>query len=262
MSISRDLKYQLDACFGIYTIKKIPGGSTNAELFSIDTDQKKSFILKKQAYDQSAVSLRNDYQNYSWLHGKVPVPKIVFFEESAQFEFLCVTKLQGETLAYYIDKTEPEIIIKQYAEALKKLHALQTNKNALIQNLELKIQKAKFNVEHELVDFSALQPENQLTTPDELYTKLMALKPLNDEPVFTHGDYCFDNIIFDHDQLSGFIDMGSGGIADRYQDIAIAVRNIRDEFGQEMVVLFYKTYGLDQPDEKKIEFYTLLDEFF
>ena len=56
--------------------------------------------------------------------------------------------------------------------------------------------------------------------------------------------------------------MGRGGVADKYQDIALAVRNIQDNFNPKMVDIFYKAYGLDKPNKNKIAFYTLLDEFF
>jgi aminoglycoside phosphotransferase len=262
MNISNDLKNLLDKYFGSYSIKQISGGATNSELFSITIDKLQSFILKKQVYSNHNIKLKDDYQNYLWLEGKFPIPKIIFYEQLGDFEFLCLTELQGKTLEYYFDKIETEKIVKQYAKSLKRLHSIKIDKNALVQDLELKILKAKFNLENELVDFSELQTENKTCSPNELFTKLLSLKPSDYELVFTHGDYCFDNIIFDNDNLSGFIDIGNGGIADKYQDIALAVRNIQDNFSLDIVEIFYKVYGLDKPNKNKIEFYILLDEFF
>lgn len=262
MNISKDIKQLLDKYFENYTVKQISGGSTKAELFSITTGRSNHYILKKQYFRYPNAFLKNDYQNYLWLEEKVPVPKIIFYEKTSDFEFLCLTELQGKTLEYYLDKFESEKIIKLYANALKMLHSLKIDNKALVQQLDLKISKAKYNLENNLVDFTELQPENQIYNLNELFDKLLNLKPTNDELVFTHGDYCFDNLIFDNDNLCGFIDIGSGGIADKYQDIALAVRNIKDDLGPEMVDIFYKQYGLDNPNKDKIEFYTLLDEFF
>ena len=96
----------------------------------------------------------------------------------------------------------------------------------------------------------------------ELYSKLLATKPNVNELVFTHGDFCFDNLIFDKKSLTGIIDIGRGGIADKYHDLAIAIRSVREYFSEEMVSLFLRLYGLDKLNVQKIEFYTLLDEFF
>lgn len=262
MDISKDVKNQLDKYFGNYTTTQISGGKTNAELFRVTTDESKSFILKKQIYSNHNVNLKYDYQNYLWLDGKIPVPKIIFYEQLSDFELLCMTELQGKTLEYYFDKIETEEIIKQYAISLKKLHSLKIDNTALVQHLDLKISKARFNLDSGLIDFTDLQPENQTYSPEELFVKLLSIKPSDYELVFTHGDYCFDNLIFDNHNLSGFIDIGNGGIADKYQDIALAVRDIRDNFRPEMVDIFYKVYGLDKPNKNKIEFYILLDEFF
>jgi aminoglycoside phosphotransferase len=262
MDINKEVKNHLDKYFGNYTTTQISGGSTNAELFRITTDESKSFILKKQTYNNHNINLKYDYLNYLWLDGKIPVPKIIFYEQLSDFEFLCLTELQGRPLEYYFDKIEAEEIIKLYAISLKKLHSLKIDKTALVQNLDSKISKAKYNLNNGLIDYADLQSENQTYSPIELFAKLLSIKPSSYELVFTHGDYCFDNLIFDKHSLSGIIDIGNGGIADKYQDIALAVRNIRDNFRPEMVDIFYKVYGLDKPNKNKIDFYILLDEFF
>ena len=263
MNNSKNLKNLLDKYFENYFVEQVEGGSTMAELFRITTvKDTKSFIFKKQVYQNENTNLKDDYQNYLWLEGKVPVPKVIFYEQSGDFEFLCLTELQGRTLEYYFDKIDDKEIITNYAKSLKWLHSLRIDKSAMTQSIDLKIQRAKFNLDSGLVDISQLQPENQICSPNELFAKLLSIKPTSNELVFTHGDYCFDNIIFDDNNLSGFIDIGNGGIADKYQDIALAVRSIQNDFRPDMIDIFYKVYGLDKPNNSKIEFYTLLDEFF
>lgn len=71
-----------------------------------------------------------------------------------------------------------------------------------------------------------------------------------------------DNLIYNEGKLSGFVDLGNGGVADKYQDLALAVRSILDNFTLDHVELFYRVYGLRNIDKSKLEFYTLLDEFF
>jgi kanamycin kinase/aminoglycoside 3'-phosphotransferase-2 len=43
--------------------------------------------------------------------------------------------------------------------------------------------------------------------------------------------------------------------------LALAIRSIRYNFGEEMVPFFLNEYG-SEVDETKIEYYQLLDEFF
>jgi kanamycin kinase/aminoglycoside 3'-phosphotransferase-2 len=62
--------------------------------------------------------------------------------------------------------------------------------------------------------------------------------------------------------VSGFVDWGRAGIADRYQDLALAARSIRDNCGPAWAERFLSDYGLRDPDWAKIEWYQVLDEFF
>ena len=82
--------------------------------------------------------------------------------------------------------------------------------------------------------------------------------------VFTHGDYCLPNVFLDLTgrRLTGFIDWGRAGIADRYQDLALAERSLRFNFGPGWERCLFDAYGLTHVDEAKLAYYRLLDEMF
>ena len=93
--------------------------------------------------------------------------------------------------------------------------------------------------------------------------------------MFTHGDYCFPNVILRESSgeqgfptdgpglaLSGFVDCGRAGVADPYQDLALCARSVVRNLGAEWVPVFFAEYGLSVVDQERIDFYTLLDEFF
>ncbi|WP_078546880.1 phosphotransferase [Litchfieldia alkalitelluris] len=75
-------------------------------------------------------------------------------------------------------------------------------------------------------------------------------------------DYCLPNIIVNKDRISGFIDLGRAGVADKYQDLALAVRSITSKLGEEYIQSFFEEYGIAEINEEKLEYYQLLDEFF
>ena len=89
--------------------------------------------------------------------------------------------------------------------------------------------------------------------------------------VFTHGDLSLPNILVKNNRVSGFIDLGKMGIADRWQDIAICYRSLKHNFegnfnggfpyeGYSPEMLFEKLGIAADPD--KLRYYILLDELF
>src|SRR5437899_2886470 len=60
------------------------------------------------------------------------------------------------------------------------------------------------------------------------FEQLKRSRPRYEDLVLVHGDSCFPNILLDSKSLAvnGFVDWGHSGIADRYQDLALAARSI------------------------------------
>jgi kanamycin kinase/aminoglycoside 3'-phosphotransferase-3 len=100
--------------------------------------------------------------------------------------------------------------------------------------------------------------------PDHLLEWLNNNKP-EEELVLSHGDFCLPNIFIDGKTVTGFIDIGRGGISDKWQDIALCVRslnyNLRHTDQQKYINLLFTYLGI-QLDEAKIRYYILLDELF
>lgn len=139
--------------------------------------------------------------------------------------------------------------------------------------LEQKLRMAAYNVERGLVDMDDAQPEtvgeNGFESPQKLLDWLIRNKP-EEDIVFSHGDFCLPNVFIRDGKISGFIDLGGAGIADRYQDIALCFRSLRDnlagKYGGRVYEgfrpeLLFEKLGI-KPDWEKIKYYILLDELF
>ena len=83
------------------------------------------------------------------------------------------------------------------------------------------------------MDLDNVEPEtfgpNGFANPEELLIWLEKNRP-EEDTVLTHGDFCLPNIFAENNRISGFIDLGKMGPADRWQDLAIALRSLEHNF--------------------------------
>jgi len=198
-----------------------------------------------------------------WLQGKLPVPEVQYYERWQDTEYLLISEIKGTVCSDEVHRGDPETMVHILAEGLRLIHGVEAAGCPFDQSLAVKLEKARRNVELGLVDEADFENEHLGMEAQELYELALARRPAHEDLVFTHGDYCLPNIILRDGRLSGFIDWGRAGVADRYQDIALAVRSLwHNHYGEEWVTLLLDTYGVKDPDWEKIHFYILLDEFF
>ncbi|AGZ44190.1 APH(3') family aminoglycoside O-phosphotransferase [Actinoplanes friuliensis] len=118
------------------------------------------------------------------------------------------------------------------------------------------------------VDLDDLDDERAGWTRDELVAQLHATRPVQEDLVVCHGDLCLPNVVLDREgsQVTGLIDVGRLGVADRWTDLALMTRSLSDPglnpgYGPWAADRFLTRYGI-APDPAKNDFYRLLDEFF
>lgn len=247
--------------FHLYQIMSLPSGGTEASLFRIQADDR-TYVMKVQSVLSIEEGLAKERDVYTWLLGKMPVPEVKFFTVHDGVEYLCMTEIPGKTLEAFQKVWTDEELVARYASALRQLHGLPLDTAVPYWSLEDRLRVAQVRLHERAIDEDDIDPQFKHLSLQELFDEMMKLNPGDLDEVCTHGDYCFDNLLFDGDALSGLIDMGRGGRGDRYQDLAIAARSVREAFGEEMMGLFFSSYGLNNPSAEKLLFYTMLDEFF
>lgn len=256
--LPKDIKQKLRG----FSIKDAPSGLSGANIYRFQKEKKVYFLKVVDVNNRFVDELEIEYKILKWLEGKFQVPKIIAFEKTSSNYFLLITAVKGNTLKeLYNQGKSIEEIVTIYAESLKLIHGISISGCPNKENDEFMLSKAKKHLELG-INLENIEDQYKNLTPLELYNKLLALKPEKNENVFIHGDYCFDNIIIDNKKINEIIDIGRSGIGDKYKDIALAVRNIRGDIGEQWLDLFFKIYSITNPDWKKIEFYIIMDEFY
>lgn len=140
-----------------------------------------------------------------------------------------------------------EALVELMASGLRTIHALDPATCPFDAGLELRLMQARANVLNSLVDETDFDPERlSSTTAQDILAALERERPATDDLVFTHGDYCLLNIIVRDGMIGGFIDWGRAGVADRYNDLAIASRSIHYNLGPSTSSTFFRVTALSR----------------
>lgn len=191
-----------------------------------------------------------------WLSSTgLPCPTVVDAADHAGRHWLLMTALPGHDLAS-TERVTAETAVRVMAEALRRLHALDVASCPFDHRAQIRVAAASVRYHAGLYDGD--DPEQG---PAD-YARLMAQVPASEDLVVTHGDACFPNFMTEGGRFTGFIDCGRLGVADRYQDLALACRSLEYNYGAAAIPAFLAAYGVGEPDRNKLEWYMLLDEFF
>ncbi len=227
-------------------------------------------VLKIQ---QESAETQKEREMMGWLCGRLPVPRVIEHELMDDRSFLLMSRIPGKMCCDLELINDPARLVDILCEGLKMLWQTDISSCPVDAALDQHLAAAEYNVRNGLVDLDNVEPEtfgeNGFRDPQELLEWLKANRPVEDI-VLSHGDYCLPNIFTDGEKISGFIDLGRAGCADRYRDIAICYRslqsNLRGSYGDHPPVDFdadelFRRLGIT-PDWDKIRYYILMDELF
>lgn len=259
-----DLPADLQALLVGTSFQSVSNGLSGTLVFrSVRSDGSACFLKIADAAWQRE-ELLAEKERLEWLQGRLPVPRVYAFSADEKRSFLLLSEIRGlESCDTSFERDVPTIV-RLLAEGLRLIHGVEIANCPFDRRLDYAIALAKRRVEAGLVDEADFDEQRREMRANELFETLIKSRPAVEDVVFTHGDYCLPNILIEPSSLriAGFIDWGRAGIADRYQDLALAARSLAYNFGPGWEPLLWEVYGLQTVDVEKIEFYKLLDEFF
>lgn len=250
-----------------HVFERVTIGESGAGVWRCTSDGSPPVYLKA-APTSAGLQLDQEADRLRWMkEHDLPVPAVSDYGRIGSTEFLLLEEVPG------LAASEPEWtsclpeVISALAAGLALLHRTSIVDCPFDQRIARQIDAARHRVAAGRVrddDFDGIRAGRRAT---DLLGELLSTIPANEDLVFTHGDFCLPNIILDRGptgeiQIAGLVDCGRAGIADRYQDLALAVRSILYNFGDRWIAPFFHAYGLPHPQEEKLRFFTLLDEFF
>ena len=263
------IKTLLERQYSRHTATRVQHGHSGAEVWRLEHKEERLFLKVAPRSNDPGFSLRDEVEKLRWMLARgLPVPEVLDFFEQGGAEWMLTRALEGQDAA--LTSLEPAWVTHVLAGALRLLHTTSLENCPFDQRLDLKLEGARVRLEAGAVDTEDFDAENLGQDPQKLYQTLFERRPFQEDLVFCHGDYCLPNIVLLESgaplgTLSGFVDVGRAGIADRYQDLALVTRSLEGHHNpcfHGLSVLFLERYGLEHLEQDKLEYYRLLDEFF
>lgn len=221
------------------------------------------YVVKVQARGGHPVStLLQERERLRWLRGRVPVPAVVGYEQTATHEYLAMTRLPGVPMSDPDARLHPERVTDLLARALRELHALPLRECPFNASLPVTLRLARERVAAGVVDESDFDAERRGRSAADLFHELVRTRPAREDLVVTHGDACLPNLLLNGEYVEGLIDVGRAGLADRHTDLALAHRSLTRNLDEAHAERFLDLYGRALVDEGKLSYYRLLDELF
>ena len=248
-----------------YSCIKDSEGMSPAKVYKLVGENENLYLkMTDSRYKGTTYDVEREKDRMLWLEGKLPVPKVLYFEQHEGWNNLLMSEADGILCQEeYEAEHNPEKIVRLYAESTRLFQAIDISDCPFNSNTDFRLAELEYLLNNNLadVDCSNWEEDTPFKDPHELYSNLTINKP-KEELVFSHGDLGDSNILVKNDKISGFIDLGRSGKADKWYDIAFCVRSIRSDVGEEKYVkLFFDLLDIE-PDLEKIKYYILLDELF
>lgn len=228
------------------------------------------FVLKIEKSSDQAHGLA---EMLRFLEGRLPAPKLLACEEMNGFQYLLMSRIPGKMSCSEDLMDRSDDLLRLIAEGLRMLWQVDITDCPRYLGPEPMLKRARYYIENDLFDASDCDPatfgpegfESPLALLEWLETHIPPM-----DPVFSHGDYCMPNLMIRDGKISGFIDLGMSGIADRWVDISLMHRSLTSNFGGAYGGKVYPDFNADrlfdflgiEPDYDKLRYYKLLDELF
>ncbi len=194
----------------------------------------------------------------AWAAPWLPVPRVLGYGADGAREWLLTASLRGVDATDDGLRADPPRLVPLLAAGLRRFHALPVAACPFDSRADVLVRLAEERVAAGLVDAARdLHAEHGPLTAESAVARLRELRPAREDLVVCHGDYCLPNVLIRDWQVTGYVDVGKLGVADRWWDLAVATWSVTWNLGPGGEDAFLAAYGVPR-DPAKIAFYRLL----
>lgn len=195
-----------------------------------------------------------------WAHRYLPVPEVLESGGDAVAAWLVTAPVGGRDANSPELRGDPGRLVDLLGAGLRRFHDAAPVRDCPFDfRLDTAMAHARSRVRGGIVAGDFVQ-EFAYLSPTDALAELERLRPGSEDLVVCHGDYCPPNVLVDGGEVSGFVDLGELGVADRWRDLARGSWSVTWTYGPGLETRFYRAYGDVTPDPDRVRFYRLLSD--
>ncbi|MBQ2876356.1 MAG: aminoglycoside 3'-phosphotransferase [Clostridia bacterium] len=217
--------------------------SPEARVYFLDRDG--GFYLKRAGRG----SLERECAVTRYYHSIGLGTEVLEYATLGEFDWLLTRAVRGEDCTHSSYLSEPERLAKLIGSSLRALHELDASSCPVQNKMQEYVALAEENYRTGNYDSSHFPDSFGYRSAEDAIAVLREGKHLFASDTLLHGDYCLPNIMLDDWRLSGFIDLGAGGVGDRHVDLFWGAWTLGFNLGTDKYRdLFFDAYGRDKID--------------
>lgn len=267
-SDTMDLPHELNDLLADRRLERIDTGESGATVWRCTLPWRAAWYLKAGPVE-TQLGIEHEAACMRWLRERgVSVPRVLACLRWNDDEYLLTESAAGVPASADEWHANIEAVAVALGRGLAQLHSTDVTACPFDRRVERQLEDARARVAAGLVREDDFDAPRLGRNAAELFAELLTIAPPTTEQdlVLVHGDFCLPNVLLTQDDdrlhVTGLVDCGRAGVGDRHQDLALAVRSLTFNLGLDTVTPFMHAYGGPAVDPKRLEFYTILDEFF
>ena len=187
--------------------------SPEARVYFIDRDL--GYYLKIAGKGR----LEKEARMTRYFHKKGLSAEVLDYQTKGEHDLLLTAQIQGEDCTHAQYLANPRRLCEVIATKLRELHEIDASDCPIKDKMTSFVNTAKRNYVNDSYDKSHFPDSFGFESGEAAYRALCESEAAFKSDVLLHGDYCLPNVMLNDWKLSGFIDVGNGGVGDRHVDL-------------------------------------------
>jgi aminoglycoside 3'-phosphotransferase-2 len=264
-----DLPHELNELLAGSKLERISTGESGAAVWRCTSASRPPWYLKSGPVE-AQLGLAQEAACLRWMRDRgLCVPRVLVFASSNEHEYLLTESATGTPASADEWHAHADRVAAALGRGLAQLHRTDVSTCPFDRRVARQLEEARTRVDAGVVredDFDEIRLGRSAA---DLFGKLLTAAPAaatEQDLVLVHGDFCLPNVLLaredDDIHVTGYVDCGRAGVGDRHQDLALAVRSLTYNLGAGTVAPFLRAYDGPPIDPRRLDFFTVLDEFF